>query len=139
MDEDFKAKLNAISDARKLQDEQYSVLLRSDDDIISLVLRAHLIMEELLFAAIAAHCPTPEHLQNIQFRFPQLVALVRALAKVPLPAWIWDALLELNALRNALAHNLDPQNISARVARLLRSDICVDSVDLMCLLNVVGT
>jgi hypothetical protein len=50
MDEDFKAKLNTISDARKLQDEQYSALLRSDDDIISLVLRAHLIMEERLIS-----------------------------------------------------------------------------------------
>jgi hypothetical protein len=121
VNEDLQAKLSAISAAGKLRDKQYSAILRSDDEIIALVLRAHLIMEELLFAAVAVYCPTPKYLQDAQLRFPQLAALVRALAKQPFDSWIWDALSELNALRNALSHNLEPQNISDRVARFVNT------------------
>jgi hypothetical protein len=34
-------------------------ILTSDDDVVTLVLRSHLVIEELLYTAIAAHCQEP--------------------------------------------------------------------------------
>ena len=115
---EFESSLKPTLEAREARSQRLHQILRTPDDLISLVLRGHLFIEELLFAAIEAHCQDTEHLKAARLRFPQLVALLRALEKISAaPPNYWVALSELNALRNALAHNLEPNDIESRVAR----------------------
>jgi hypothetical protein len=118
---DFESKLKALFSQREQRDDRLLDILRSDDDLISVVLRGHLVVEELLLSAIAAHCQEPEHLGSVQLRFPQLIALLRSLQKIPaMPERLWTALAELNVLRNSLAHNLEPHDLTARVERFVK-------------------
>lgn len=107
-------------EAREARSQRLHEILRAPDDLISLVLRGHLFIEELLFAAVSAHCQDIEHIKTARLRFPQLVALLRALEKISAaPPNYWAALSELNTLRNALAHNLEPSDLTSRVARFV--------------------
>jgi hypothetical protein len=100
--------------------EKYLALLKREGDLPSIVLRGHLVLEELLYRCLQAHCVSPEHLDAARLRFSQLVPLVQALLKLPAaPPSLWQALSNLNALRNELAHNLDPPRLSARVSEFV--------------------
>jgi hypothetical protein len=80
-------------------------ILTSDDDVVTLVLRGHLVIEELLYTAIAAHCQEPDLLKDANLKYSQLIPLFRSLAKIHLmKEKDWAILTELNSLRNALAH-----------------------------------
>lgn len=119
---EYKSIIAPVLDARNERDKQLLSLLTSSDDVITIVLRGHLIVEELLFAAVGAHCQDQEQLKAAKLRFPQLVSILRALEKLPalLPEY-WTALGELNSLRNALAHNLEPKDLSSRLLRFVAS------------------
>lgn len=83
----------------------------------SIVLRGHLVLEELLYQWLQSHCLSPEHLDEARLRFSQLVPLVRALQKIPVgPPSLWQSLNKLNAFRNALAHNLEPPCLFEKVS-----------------------
>jgi hypothetical protein len=103
------------------RNERLVELLFTDDGLVALVLRAHLVAEELLLTAVAAYCESPERLKEARLRFTQLIPLFRALDKVPtMKDQDWKALEELNALRNALAHKIEPQDVFARVEKIVR-------------------
>jgi hypothetical protein len=117
---EYKSPLKSTLEAREARSQRLHQILRTPDDVVGLVLRGHLFIEELLFAAIEAHCQDAEHLKTARLRFPQLVALLRALEKISsVPSHYWTALSELNALRNALAHKLEPNDLASRVARFV--------------------
>lgn len=119
---EYKSIIAPVLDARDERDKQLSSLLESSNDLITIVLRGHLVVEELLFAAVGAHCQDQEQLKAARLRFPQLVSILRALEKLPaLPPEYWAALSELNSLRNALAHNLEPKDLASRVLRFVAS------------------
>jgi hypothetical protein len=85
------------------------------------VLRGHLVIEELLYTAIAAHCQEPDLLKDANLKYSQLIPLFRSLAKIHLmKEKDWAILTELNSLRNALAHRIEPEDISARIERLVK-------------------
>jgi hypothetical protein len=114
----FRDKLERIHASRAERDKRLAEILAAEDDLISLVLRGHLVMEELLFSAVAAHCPNAAHLKAANLRFPQVVALLRALDKLPaVPNWLWAALSELNTLRNSLAHRIESPNLTEKIAK----------------------
>jgi hypothetical protein len=114
---EFQQRIRAVFDTANERSDRVKQLLGKTDDLASLVLRGHLVLEELLFAAVEAHCQQPKHLTKARLRFPQLVLLLRALEKIPvLPEEYWEALLELNALRNSLAHKLEPKDLESRIS-----------------------
>ena len=120
--EEFRDKLDRIHSSLDERDKRLAEILAAEDDLISLVLRGHLVMEELLFSAVAAHCQNAAHLKAANLRFPQVVALLRALEKLPaIPNWLWTALSELNALRNSLAHRIESPNLTEKVANFLNT------------------
>jgi hypothetical protein len=47
-------------------------LMREPKELVSRVLRGHLLIEEQLFAVCAAHCADVEQLKTARLRFPQL-------------------------------------------------------------------
>jgi hypothetical protein len=114
------SRIDAIFSAGDARSEKLRAFLVGPEDLISLVLRGHLVLEELLFAACAAYCRDAEQLKNARLRFPQLVSLLRALEKISaVPSHYWDALLELNSLRNGLAHKLEHKDLQSRIARFV--------------------
>jgi hypothetical protein len=113
---DLRERIKAIAFARARRGHELEDLLEPNDDLTIVVLRGHLVLEELLFTAVSSHCREPEHLKLARLRFPQLVSLLRALERDPsVPPAYWEALGQLNTLRNALAHNLEPSDLAARV------------------------
>jgi hypothetical protein len=117
---DFESRIKAIFATGEDRGARLREHLSNNDDLIGVVLRGHLVLEELLFAAVSAHCQEPEHLKEVRLRFPQLVSLLRALEKISaVPSNYWNALLEFNTLRNQLAHRLEPKDIEACTARFV--------------------
>jgi hypothetical protein len=81
--------------------ERLQVLIAQDDDPVSLVLHAHLFIEQCLEETIKRHIARPEALQT-GFRFNQKVELAEAL-EVLRPEFS-PAFKAINALRNKVAH-----------------------------------
>ena len=118
--DEFEQKVRAIFDRRGERDGELFQILESPDDVVSIVLRGHLVIEELLFTAIAAYCMDVEQLRRAKLRFPQMIAVLRAIQKLDaLPEKIWHAIDDLNALRNSLAHSLEPKELTAKINRFL--------------------
>jgi len=79
------------------------------DDEALIILKGHLIAEEMLNLLLASLVRSPEALAQLNLRFPQRVWLVQALfpPASDLHRNGWQLVLKLNELRNALAHSLD--------------------------------
>jgi hypothetical protein len=107
--------------------DKAAAILDGITDGTLMILKGHLLLEELLYAAVLYKCPNPAYLENSQLRFFQLLRLVRALYLGPPPeqtgpfneAAFWDALDALNTPRNRLAHKLEPKDLSALLQRML--------------------
>ncbi|UUZ69113.1 hypothetical protein LP414_04140 [Polaromonas sp. P1(28)-13] len=80
------------------------------------VLKAHLLFEEMLRDYLQVALPHPSALTGARLSFAQLLAVTKATAAHIAPdSWHWSAIVELNRLRNQLAHNLAPAEISRRI------------------------
>lgn len=77
-------------------------------NIVTLILKSHLLVEEALFAAVQKKLPHPLYLQKANLRFPQLVSIAKGLLYVDEDEPFWSAISMLNTIRNRLAHRLDP-------------------------------
>jgi hypothetical protein len=95
-----------------------------------MILKGHLLLEELLYAAVVSKCPNPEYLEKAQLSSFQLLSLVRSLYLMPSieqrgsfnEEAFWDALEAFNTLRNRLAHKLEPKDLSVLLKRMLVSE-----------------
>lgn len=83
-------------------------------DVSLLILKGHLLLEELLNEYLESKLPRPEHLEEARLTFFQRVAITRALEPLGPNDWVWSALAKLNTARNAFAHNLEPPNAEAK-------------------------
>ena len=78
-------------------------------DISMIVLKGHLLVEQLLTSLLSHHCHYPGQLREARLRFPQKVALVKAIVILPFPDELWRFLELINHLRNDIAHKLEPE------------------------------
>jgi len=92
-----------------------------DLDDESMILKAHLLVESLMRDFCTSSVPHPERLKEAKFQFHQVLSLARALCPrdgkfLDLCDVLWGVALNLNQLRNAMAHELepDPQKIESR-------------------------
>jgi len=73
----------------------------STGDLTLLVLKAHLLFEELLRDFLKKQLRHPETIQGARLSFAQVLKLAQALASTLEPDdWRWKALVELNRARN---------------------------------------
>jgi hypothetical protein len=96
-------------------------LLPSGRTLELIILKGHLILEEYLDLYLAGKCRRPAPLQKARLSFVQKVNLFQALF-----GWADDDphfrfLVQLNRLRNRLAHTLEPGDLNAAVDHVLRS------------------
>jgi hypothetical protein len=92
----------------------------TDEDTLLIVLRGHLIIEHELVDLCNRFFPQPEVLPD-RLNFDTRLRLVRAvLGDDGLPKVVYDILMDLNKIRNNLAHNLDPKNLHNDLRRFIK-------------------
>lgn len=85
------------------------------------ILKAHLLLEELLRAHLTKTLPHPGALSGARLTFTQLLAVARASSPgVPEDCWIWKAIADLNKIRNMLSHETNPKDIKEKMAAYVR-------------------
>ena len=88
-----------------------------DDDLLSAVLRGHMMIEERLHDVIAAGvaCYSRPYDRNDIFTFGTAIELCRSIVGRAATPGLWKAVKSLNNLRNAVGHRNEP----ARLKNLL--------------------
>jgi hypothetical protein len=90
------------------------------DDVSLIVLKGHLLIEEMLLELATLALEHPKHLAKLSFH--QLACLVRALVAEKPDDKCWELILQINSLRNRLAHKLEPPDLDQRIKRILALD-----------------
>lgn len=97
---------------------QESLGLRRGADLEMVLLKGHLLVEELLESYVESRVPHPRHLSRARFTFQQRLVLAQALHALPEAfgyGWVWGAARKLNSLRNQMVHNVAPQGFDRQV------------------------
>jgi len=80
--------------------------LERDDEAL-IVLKGHLVIEELITAAIEKFVWHGEYIERARLTFAHKMQLARAISMDHHQNTMWDLIDKLNAVRNKLAHSLD--------------------------------
>lgn len=88
----------AIDELLELNDKQF------------IILRAHQIVDSVLFSWVARHVPNLQPLQDSELQFKQLALLSQAFLEADTQPWIWKFIMKLTHLRNESVHELYPKN-----------------------------
>ena len=94
--------------------------LRPGADVQVVLLKGHLLIEELLQSFIERAVQNSEPLADARLSFHQRVALAQALHPEPSrfgTGWVWSAVRALNALRNQMVHNVVPKEFDSQLER----------------------
>lgn len=91
--------------------------LPHEGDLSVIVLKGHLLVEELLFILVQSAVKYPEAIKSAHLGYYKLALIAKALFYEDRIRPVWDAIFELNAIRNTLAHNLDPPDLEEKLRR----------------------
>lgn len=94
---------------------RYDHYMPKTDDVTLIVLRGHLLIEETLVELAQTLFPSPQRLPK-KLGFYNLACIVRAADPLRSDNSCWDMILKLNELRNDLAHHLDSNTRSGKIA-----------------------
>jgi hypothetical protein len=85
-------------------------------DPILVILKGHLLVEEQLRQIVDEHVKNPRALAKARFSCAQVICLAEAFCSDRAAAsWLWEALRNLNSLRNDIAHKIEPEEFEKRV------------------------
>jgi len=76
------------------------------DDVMILILKGHLLIEESIDSILARFVFHADFLDAVSLRFPQKINLTRAFSLDEHANEMWELALAINTLRNELAHSL---------------------------------
>jgi hypothetical protein len=96
--------------------KRYYRHLPSAEDMSLLLLKGHLLVEELLRQLVDNALVRPAALKDARLETYQFICLAEALFHDRAPNWLWDALRKLNSIRNKLAHELEPMGLNDKIA-----------------------
>lgn len=88
------------------------------DDVAQIVLKGHLVMEEMMTEAIQDFLLHNEFVETARLQFNQKLQLCRAMSVSDHNNNMWNLVASINALRNHLSHSLDPVERSKRIESL---------------------
>jgi len=109
-------------DIRNLVDLQLRVIqYLPQGDLSLIVLKGHLLIEELLYTIVKGAVKHPESVEDARLRFSQLACLARAIAYEDRLRPVWDAVLAINTLRNMFAHDLDTKKLETNLRLFARA------------------
>jgi hypothetical protein len=99
---------------RDVERFQEKIGLKSGADLQMILLKAHLLIEEQLQSFIHGAVRDASLLKRKgRFSYAQRLILAEALHSDPKCfgyGWVWEAARSLNALRNQMAHDLEPKD-----------------------------
>ena len=110
-----------MTDTIKDVQQRFEEQLRYVDEAALVVLKGHLLIEEMLDSIISTFVFHGEFIEKANLSFWQKVAIARSMSLDEHQNEMWDIALKLNALRNDLAHALDSP------ARAKKTQAIVDS------------
>ncbi|WP_158684635.1 hypothetical protein [Pseudoalteromonas sp. T1lg48] len=84
-------------------------------DKVTVVLKGHLLVEELLTEFVGLNFSRPNKLKDARFSFHHLLCIARAISKEDSNDNLWSSIEKLNGLRNKLAHSLEPKDLEKRI------------------------
>jgi hypothetical protein len=87
---------------------------KSGDSTYS-VLKAHLLIEEILNSFLERKLNHPEALKGARLSFAQKLSIVRSLARSQPDHWAFQAVEKINAIRNSLAHERQPKDLAKKI------------------------
>ena len=91
-----------------------------DADPVLIILKGQLLIERLVRRFIISRLPNPKAFSRTQFNSAQCIALAESMClQNKEPEWLWMQVKELNGIRNKLAHELDDENIDARIGNFV--------------------
>lgn len=85
------------------------------DDLLAIVLRGHLLVEERLDTLNGHYFRFPTYYEEAKLSFHKKLLIAKAQVIAPNPDFIFPVLFKLNELRNNLAHNLDSPKLTKKV------------------------
>jgi len=97
-------------------------LMEPSHDLAMVILKGHLVLEEMLRRILVRHVSNPTALEDIRLSFFQALRLVQALSQ-PNQKELWHDLEQLNRIRNVLAHQVEPLDIENKIDAFLASFI----------------
>ena len=92
--------------------------LRNIDDVAQIVLKGHLVMEEVITESIQTFLLHKEFVEGARLQFHQKLQLCRAMSVSDQKNSMWNLLAAINSLRNHLSHSLDLSERSKRIEAL---------------------
>jgi hypothetical protein len=92
-----------------------------DTDVTLVVLKGHLLIETELIDICYRLLKNPHALEGERLRFSLRLKLVQALVgSEELPDEFWQAIKDLNAIRNKLAHRLEPNDLDTAIQQFVK-------------------
>ena len=85
------------------------------DSAVLILLKGHLLVEELLRGYIDRTLSNPSAFDHRQFTFARILMLCRAQTPSAATSWGFDAAKKLNDVRNEIAHELDATELQAKL------------------------
>ena len=86
-----------------------------ETDRVLVVLKGHLLVEELLREYIKARVTNHKYLDDARLTFHQCLCIARSLSNNNDNSKLWKSIKLLNTLRNKLAHSLEPNDIDNKI------------------------
>jgi hypothetical protein len=107
------------TDTEKHQ-ERFFRFLPENNDITSLILKGHLLIEEILNNLIDQKCKLPCYIEEAKLTFFQKIKLLQALIESDIQSKIpWNSLESLNILRNQISHNIEPKDFETKIENFI--------------------
>lgn len=100
---------------------RYDKHMPDTNDLSLIVLKGHLLIEEMLIDIRDKILPHAEYLDSINMSFNQLLYVVRSAIESKHDHKSWDLIIEFNRLRNKLVHNLEPPELKTLLTQLFNS------------------
>jgi len=103
--------------------ERFKKYFPDFDDLLAIVLRGHLLVEEFL-DRLNRHCfHSPKYYDQANLQFSKKLLIARAQVLIPhlKPDAFFNGIMKLNELRNNLAHNLDSMKLKNKLTEFLNA------------------
>ena len=98
---------------------RFLALLPHGKDQLLVILKGHLLIEELLRRIVDERVKKPKALRLVRFECSHIISIAEAMCATETEAWIWGALRSLNELRNDIAHKLEPPGLKDRMDHVI--------------------
>ncbi|MCC5451498.1 hypothetical protein LMJ53_07095 [Rheinheimera sp. UJ51] len=87
---------------------KFSEEVKYVDDSAQILLKGHLVVEDLMNQALEAFVLHGEYIEDAKLQFHQKLELCKAISVGDNNNNMWNLIKKINVLRNALSHSLDP-------------------------------